>query len=154
MENKICSFFGHREICITKELRSKLLIEIEKLIKKGFNIFYFGGFGDFDNLCWEVTTELKKQYKYIKRILCVIDLKSITQGKLPKWIKKENYEEIIYLNLEFDWWYKRIYYRNCEMIKCSDFIIFYIEKTENSGAYKAMQYAKIRKKAYINIYCK
>ena len=37
------------------------------------------------------------------------------------------------------------------MIKKSDFIMFYVEKTENSGAFKAMQFARKIKKNYINI---
>lgn len=37
------------------------------------------------------------------------------------------------------------------MINQSDFIIFYVNKTENSGAYKALQYIKKKKKPFINI---
>ena len=62
--------------------------------------------------------------------------------KRPVWLKQENYEDFIYLDLDFDWWYKRIYYRNCAMIDRSDIVVFYVEPKENSGAYKAYKYAE------------
>lgn len=37
------------------------------------------------------------------------------------------------------------------MINQSDFIIFYVNNKENSGAYKAMRYTKKKKKSFINI---
>ena len=60
--NKVCCFIGHREISVTEELKSKLKDIIENLInKENFGIFFFGGFGEFDDLCHEVVTALKKQ---------------------------------------------------------------------------------------------
>ena len=46
---------------------------------------------------------------------------------------------------------KRIYYRNCAMIDKSDIVIFYAEDRENSGDYKALKYAKQKKKLYFNL---
>lgn len=83
---------------------------------------------------------------FIKRIYCLSDPRHQRVSKRPKWLKDENYEEFIYLDLSFDWWYQRIYYRNCEMIDQSDYVVFYVKHTENSGAYKAFQYAKRKKK--------
>lgn len=151
MKNKICSFFGHREICVTETLRCKLLYEIEKLINNGFDTFYFGGYGDFDNLCWELTTELKVRYANIKRVFCFSDCRYLKKEKRPKWLSEKNYEDFIYLSLDCEWWYKRIYFRNCEMIKRSDFIIFYVNRKENSGSYKSLQFARKQKKDYINL---
>ena len=53
--------------------------------------------------------------------------------------------------MKYTGFYQRIYFRNLEMIEQSDFIIFYVNNTENSGAHKAMQYAKRKKKAFINV---
>lgn len=150
---KSCSVFGHSEIEVTEELKQCLEETFEFLITcKNVNVFYFGGLGEFDFLCWQVVTELKKQYPYIKRIFCLCNNKQQKKfAKMSDWINNENYEEIIYFQLEFDYWYTRIYYRNCEIIKCSDYVVFYVEHFENSGAYKALKYAKKLKKQIINV---
>ncbi len=148
---KTCSVFGHSTIEITKELESKLFETLKNLIDNGCENFYFGGFGMFDELCHKVVSELKLTYNHIKRIFCVSDPRHLRISKRPKWLKREDYEEFVYLDLEFDWWYQRIYYRNCAMIDKSDIIIFYAEERENSGAYKALKYAKQKKKSFINL---
>lgn len=150
-KHKICSVFGHSTIDITKELENSLFETIEDLIKKGGEYFYFGGFGMFDELCHKVVSELQQTYNHIKRIFCLSDARHLRINKRPKWLKNEDYEEFVYLDLEFDWWYQRIYYRNCAMIDKSDIIIFYAEERENSGAYKALKYAKQKKKSFINL---
>lgn len=144
-----CSVFGHSEINITKELEDKLFSTFEDLINQGCKYFYFGGFGEFDDLCHKVITELKKRYSYIQRIFCLTDPRHQRISKRPKWLKEEDYEEFVYLELKFDWWYQRIYYRNCAMIDLSDVVVFYVEERENSGAYK---YAKQKKKQIINLF--
>ena len=58
----------------------------------------------------------------------------------------EDFEEFKYLDLDFDWWYQRICYRNCAMVDRSDIVVFYVEPRENSGAYKVYTYAKQKKK--------
>ncbi|MBQ9792806.1 MAG: hypothetical protein IJW32_03605 [Clostridia bacterium] len=152
MENNTCSFFGHRDIEITQDLIIKLKLIIEDLIvNKEYTTFYFGGFGKFDDLCYKIVSELKIKKPFIKRVFCLSDPRHTRASKRPKWLNKEEYEDYIYLNLEFDYWYQRIYFRNIEMINQSDFIIFYVNKTENSGAYKALQYAKKKRKSCINV---
>ncbi len=152
--NKICSVFGHRQITITKELENTLYLTIKNLIDSGYEYFYFGGFGMFDELSHKLVSDIKKSNSTIKRIFCLSDPKHLQINKRPKWLKNEDYEDFIYLDLDFDWWYKRIYYRNCAIIDKSDTIIFYTEERENSGAYKALKYAKQKKKNVINLYSK
>lgn len=149
---KSCSFFGHSEIEITEKLKLDLRNFIENLIvKENYSVFYFGGFGMFDNLCHEIVSGLKQKFSHIKRIFCLSDPRHQSILKRPSWLKEEDFEEFIYLELSFDYWYTRIYYRNCEMIKLSDFIIFYVNNTNNSGAYKALQFAKKMKKNIYNL---
>ena len=151
-EHKSCGCFGHNKIEITEELKEKLKKIFEMLItQENIKYFYFGGFSEFDDLCWQIVTELKKTYTEIYRIFCLSDPRHQRLSKRPRWIKDENYEEITYLDLNFDWWYQRIYFRNCEMINRSDFVIFYVNHTERSGAYKALQYANRKKKQIINV---
>lgn len=151
-EHKSCSCFGHNKIEITEELKYQLKQIFETLItKENVRYFYFGGFSEFDDLCWKIVTELKLQYPSIYRIFCLSDPRHQRLSKRPRWIKDENYEEITYLDLNFDYWYTRIYYRNCEIIDRSDFVVFYVNHTERSGAYKALQYATKKKKQIINV---
>lgn len=152
LSSKVCSIFGHGEITITKELEEKLNATFTKLINEGCQEFLFGGFGMFDDLCHKVISELKLTYPNIKRTFCLSDPRHLRINKRPKWLKNEDYEEFVYLDLQFYWWYKRIYYRNCAMIDKSDIVIFYVEERENSGAYKAYKYAKQKKKQIINIF--
>ena len=148
---KTCSVFGHRIIEITKDLEDKLFQIFKNLIDEGCEYFYFGGFGMFDDLCHKVVSKLKLRYSHIKRIFCLSDPRHLRINKRPKCLRNEDYEDFIYLDLDFDWWYQRIYYRNCAMIDKSDIIIFYVQERENSGAYKALKYAKQKKKFLINI---
>jgi len=151
---KICAVFGHSTIELTKELEKLVFETCDELIKQGCKFFYFGGFGEFDALCHKVVSELKKIHIQVKRIFCLYDPRHLRMLKRPKWLTKEDYEDFIYLDLDNDWWYKRIYFRNCAMIDISDVILFYVEKREGSGAYKAFKYAKKRKKQIINLYGK
>ena len=57
---KSCSVFGHSKIKITKELENYLKSTFEMLItQENVKYFYFGGFGEFDDLCHSIITELK-----------------------------------------------------------------------------------------------
>ncbi len=148
---KNCSVFGHSTIETTSKLENRLYLIFEDLIKKGYETFYFGGFGMFDELCHKIISELREKYRQIKRIFCLSDPRHLRLNKRPKYLKNEDYEDFVYLELEFDWWYKRIYYRNCAIIDKSDIVVFYVEKKENSGAYKTFKYAQKMKKSFINI---
>ncbi len=109
MRNRTCSFFGHREINDREALKKKVSAVVEALIKKGFSVFLFGGFGDFDELCHEVVTLAKGKNPTIQRVYCLSEEKHLRTCKRPKWLKDEDYEEFIYLPLSYDYWYARIY---------------------------------------------
>lgn len=150
--HKSCSVFGHSKIVITNSLKEKLYLTFENLIRQeNVGYFYFGGFGEFDDLCWQIVTSLKEKYPNIKRIFCLSDVRYQKISKRPKWLNSVDYEEIIYLDLDFDYWYTRIYYRNVEMVNRSDIVVFYVNHSEQSGAYKILQYAIKKEKQYINI---
>ena len=142
MEEKICSFFGHRDVNITEQLYAATLDKIMNAIEFGCSTFYFGGYGDFDNICLEIVTKIKTENPNLKirRIYCVSQERYLR--KSTRYFNCDSYDEIIYLTPSFDGWYKSIYFRNCAMIDQSDFIIFYAESRETSGAYKAYKYAK------------
>ena len=148
-EATICSFFGHRDVEVTEELRAKTGAEIKNVIDLGCRIFYFGGYGDFDALCHEIVTEIQKETPTlgIHRVYCVSQERYLYKN--VRYFKRESYEEILYLTPSFEGWYKSIYFRNCAMIDKSHFILFYAEKRENSGAYLAYQYAMRKKEKHI-----
>ena len=145
MNEKKCSFFGHREINITKQLYSATMLEIVRAIESGCRTFYFGGYGDFDTLCHSIVTKIAKENPSlnIKRIYCVTQERNLR--KCTSYIKQNDYDEIIYLEPSFDGWYKSIYFRNCAIMDDSDIIIFYAQDKASSGAFKALKYAKKKK---------
>ena len=152
MEEKICSFFGHRKIEATESLSEKLKAEILKAIGFGVRTFYFGGFGAFDALAHKTVTEIKDLHPelQLKRIFCAPT--EYYLRKIGRYTRSEDYEDAIYLEPSFKGWYKSIYFRNCAMIDKSSFLCFYAEARNNSGAYKALKYAEKKKKQIINLY--
>ena len=53
-----CSFFGHRKIDITEELKQKVEEVIKDLIvNHNVQIFLFGSRSNFDDLCFEIVSE-------------------------------------------------------------------------------------------------
>ncbi len=141
MEDKICSFFGHREVNITDELKNLTYNEILKAIEFGCNIFYFGGYSNFDFLCLDLVNEIRKTNPNfnITTVYCVPQERYLR--KKSPYFYKGDYDEVIYLTPSFDGWYKSIYFRNLAMIDASSYVIFYVEERENSGAYKTYKYA-------------
>ena len=142
----ICSFFGHRELSDTEALCPVLKREIENAVADGCRIFYFGGYGEFDRLCYRIVTECKTESPSlnIKRIYCVPREEYLR--KTVRYFKREDYDDVIFLSPSFSGWYKSIYFRNCAMIDESDRVIFYAEDRKDSGAYKAYRYAVRKKK--------
>jgi len=151
-----CCVFGHRVIDKRdKELLiEKLYLVFTDLIKnKGVANFYFGGFSDFDDLCNTVVTDLQICHSHIKRYYVCDDYKYVDRPrKRPIWLKAENYDELIYLPMKYKGFYQRIYFRNCEIINHSDYIVFYIRYKNNSGAYKAFEYAQKKKKEILQVW--
>lgn len=148
----ICSFFGHRDIEITDDLYARTTAEILKSVDFGCRIFYFGGYGEFDKLCYEIVSKIKEEMPKleIKRVYCVSQEKYLR--KKVRYFSHNDYDEIVYLKPSFEGWYKSIYFRNCAMIDESDIVIFYAEKRENSGAYKTYKYAERKKdKQIVNL---
>ena len=153
MEEKICSFFGHREILLTEKLYATVSAEILKSVDFGCRIFYFGGYGEFDNLCLQIVSKFKEENPYlnIKRVYCVAREEYLR--KKVRYFDHGNYEEVIYLEPAFNGWYKSLYYRNLAMIDKSCYVIFFAENREGSGAYKAYKYAtKQKNKVIFNLF--
>ena len=149
----ICSFFGHRSIEFSDHLYAATESEIRAAIKLGCRIFYFGGFGDFDELCRRIVTKIMAESPAlgIRRVFCVPQERDLRRG--TRLFRREDYEEAVYLAPSFEGWYRSIYFRNCAMIDQSDVVILYAEARAGSGAYKAYEYARRKKeKRLVNLY--
>ena len=150
-DEKICAFFGHRDVEETEELCTSVRNEILRAIDFGCRIFYFGGYGDFDALCYRLVSELKASGADVRRVFCVP--REAYLYKRVRYFKREDYEDAIYLPPSFEGWYKSIYFRNLAMIDASDYLVFYAENREGSGAYKAYAYARKKKnKVLVNLF--
>ena len=138
MEEKVCSFFGHRKIDDSVALRQRIQSEIVNLIENyGVNVFLFGSRSDFDSLCHAIVTELKEKYPHIQRRAYTCRSETCTLEK------EREYWEVIYsyfekrpvtlLGVEEEVEHKNKYTagkaqyveRNQAMINDSDFCVFY-----------------------------
>lgn len=147
---KTCSCFGHTEVDITDKLRADVKKAVDDAVAEGFRIFLFGGRSDFDDLVYDIVSDVKAQHTDIdiKRVFCFPLDRDLYRP--PRWFQKKQYESLECPPKSFDYWYPSLYYRNCAMIDKSDLVLFYAEQRENSGAYKALEYAQKIHKRLIN----
>ena len=145
-----CCFLGHRTICETEELKIQLRNTIETLIENyGVTTFLFGSKSRFNNLCYEITSEIKKKYNYIQRIYVRAEFPEI----------EEDYEKYLLEFYEYTYFPesalnagKAVYIkRNREMIDKSRFCVFYYSKAleptkRTSGTKIAYDYAVHKKR--------
>ncbi|MBP3691649.1 MAG: hypothetical protein J6I80_00220 [Clostridia bacterium] len=155
MKMNICCFIGHRTINETEELKSKLYNIIEKLIiEENVDTFLFGSKSRFNDLCYELVTEIKAKYPHIKRIYVRAEYLHIND-EYKKYLL-QGYEDTYYPDNTIGAGKAAYVKRNFEMIKCSRFCIFYYDESYNpksrkSGTKIALDYAKRFKTKIINI---
>lgn len=180
-KHKFCSFFGHRKIEVTEELKQRTKETIEDLIvNHDVWTFLFGSRSDFDDLCHLLVTELKEKYPDIKRIAytcqsetCVLESERKEREKSYSQLLKR---EVHLLGVEEEVEHKNKYTagrasyveRNHAMIDDSDYCVFYYDENyqpemrkyakrnlttyqPKSGTKLAYDYAKRKKKNIINL---
>lgn len=180
-KHKTCSFFGHRKINITEELKQKLKELIEELIvNHNVLTFLFGSRSDFDHLCRLIVTQLKEKYPNIKRIAYTCKSETCTlESEREKWERiysRFEKQEVKLLGVEEEFEHKTKYTagrasyveRNQAMINDSHYCIFYYDEgykpemrkcskrsigyyQPKSGTALAYAYAKHKRKNIINI---
>ncbi len=151
---KAC-FIGHKNIEKTEELIVSLKKTVATLIKKGVTTFLFGSRSEFNDLSWEVVTEIKREHPSIKRVYVRAAYQYTTK----------EYEEYLLATYEETYFPPKIenagkysyVERNCEMIDSSLYCVFYynenyIASRRNSGTKIAYKYAVKKKKEIINLY--
>ncbi len=153
MKSNVCCVFGHREINETDELKSKLNEIIEKLIvDENVDTFLFGSKSRFNDLCYEMVTQLKEKYPHVKRIYVRAEYPYISDDY--KNYLLEFYEDTYYPERIMDSGRAAYVERNCEMIDSSCFCIVYYNKpnapsTRKSGTKIALDYAIKKQKRVI-----
>lgn len=175
---KSCSFFGHRDIKITEELKRKVKEIVEDLITKHEVLtFLFGSRSNFNTLCLLVVSDLKNKYPAIKRIAYTCRSEScVLERDRDKWEKIYAHLQIHLLSVEEEYEHKTKYIsgrasyieRNYAMIDKSDYCIFCYDENyrpdlrkyskrsvgyyqPKSGTSLAFVYAKQKKKHIINV---
>lgn len=164
---KAC-FIGHTSVEKTEQLISSLKETVLNLIHKGFDVFLFGSKSEFDNLSWDVVTELRNEYPYIKRVYVRAAFQYIDKF----------YEEYLLNFYEETYYPKKVekvgkcsyIERNYDMIDNSTCCVFYYNenyivplkqsknetllpaKMRNSGTEIAYKYAIKKEKQIINLY--
>lgn len=155
MESNNCCFIGHRKICKNEEMKAKLRETIERLItEENVDTFIFGSKSEFDDLCYELVTEIKKEKPYIKRIYVRAEYQYINEKYKNSLLK--SYEDTYYPEKIIVAGKSAYVERNCEMIDKSGFCVMYFncrKRYENrrSGTKIAYEYAVKRGKKIINI---
>lgn len=177
---KVC-FIGHRKVPNEEQLKIRLTETISNLIADGADTFLFGSRSDFDDLCWEVVTELKEQYPNIKRIACTVfhelaltseeerqSCERILSNVMGKEMHLEIYESAVDSKKAKRATKDAYLMRNQEMIDDSDVCVFYYDKNylppkekrgrlfvvdyqPKSGTAQAFAYAQRKNKKIINM---
>ena len=80
MEQKTCCFIGHRKIENHSEVQEKLQSILTELIEHGVTKFIFGDHSQFNDLCYDVVSELKKNNANIQRIKFRKDYQKISDS--------------------------------------------------------------------------
>ncbi|MDD6478211.1 MAG: hypothetical protein PUF48_00125 [Oscillospiraceae bacterium] len=153
MLENTCCFIGHREINVTDELKEKLCVLIEHLItEESIDTFLFGSKSQFDDLCYDIVTEIKKKHPHIKRIFVRAEYPYIDESY--KSYLLESYEDTYFPKSVLGAGKASYVKRNCEMIDNSRFCIVYYKKDytpkgRKSGTKIALDYAEKKKKSII-----
>ena len=136
------TFCGHGDVFYDENIANKLYSILTEKINTGTNIFYLGGYGNFDLLCASLLKNIKKIYPHIKIIFVA--------PYINKCFNNQLYDESVYPPLENIPFKFAITYRNKWMVENADCIICYV-KHDWGGAFKTFKYAKKLNKEIIEL---
>ena len=137
----IVTFCGHAEIENDKDMKQWLNTVLDRLIQKGANTFYLGGYGKFDTLSASVLQKKKDQYPQIRLILVLPYLNFNIDTSI--------YDDSVYPPLESVPPKYAILKRNQWMVEQSDIVVAYVLHSWG-GAAKTLRYAQQKKKEIIS----
>lgn len=155
---KSCSIIGHRDVETTDDLKTSIMQTARHLIiNDGITDFLFGSRSVFKDLCYDVITELKKEFDYIRRIYVRSEYPNITEHYY-NYLKRFYEDSYFYSDTQNG----RLNYikRNEKMIDESEICLFYynveykVASKTKSGTHLAYKYAQRKNKKIINLYKK
>ena len=163
---------GHRKVQNKEELVGRIYDTLTDLVEnQGADTFLFGSKGEFDRLCFDVVTEMRKIYPHIRRVYVRAQYEEIT--KFYEEYLLENYEETFFPDKVHGSNELCYIVRNFCMIEMCDMLLTYYDdnylppskttknkmlahaccnKKSQSGTCMAVRYAKRRKKKIINLF--
>ena len=154
---KSCSILGHRKIEITPKLKNLIKQTLTKLIiENSVSVFLFGSKSAFNDLCYEIISELKTTFPNIQRIYVRAEYPQISShytAYLKTFYEKTYFHDKKLVTNSFSY-----IKRNEMLVDKSDICIFYynpnyvLEKNTKSGTKIAYEYAIKKHKQIINLY--
>lgn len=150
-ENMIITFVGHSSISNHNDVYQKIKQTIiENTSNDEKTSFYCGGYGDYDNLCAKACKSLKEDELHCEVIFITPYITESQQEKIKNMLDSKIYDASIYPPLESVPPKFAISKRNEWMINESELVVAYVKHT-NGGAYKALEFARRKKKRIINL---
>lgn len=163
---KTAVFFGHSCIFQKEKVRARLYEIVKEYIELGYKNFLMGKYGDFDDAALSVCRELRKQFSDVKITVILtsyaifhkktmIDHVEGFEDEIVTYSNADKYSDVetssyFVEDLHFK---RRIIETNRCMVRESDVVICYVDFEKiQSGAKKAVSYAKKLGKPIINIY--
>lgn len=121
------AFWGHRTVK-DKELVKRRVYQVveDMILTHNAKRFLFGSKSKFDDLCYEVVTELKRNYPYIERIYVRAEFPYIDESYRNYLL--ESYEDTYYPAGMENAGKSAYVERNCEMIDKSDVCVIYYDE--------------------------
>ena len=147
MADKVVCFAGHRFDWQNIGIEERLKQTIIELIEKGYNVFYDGGKGYFDQLSASIVIELKKKDPQIK----IYKILTYYHHDNEKYGLSKNYDGSILPEIEEFHYKNKITKRNEWIVNNSDILVCHVYETFKSGAYNTVKYAKKTNKPIIYI---
>lgn len=144
----VISFFGHADFFEQEKYQKVLLDLILSLCKNEDSVeFLLGGYGNFDAFAYKICLKIKKVKS---RVTLTFVTPYIGKYLENRPFLREQYDQIVYPELESVPKKFAIIKRNEWMINRSDYVICFVCKTYG-GAFLSFKYAKKKNKKMINI---
>lgn len=142
-KGKICSLIGVNSVKVIQLVKREIEKAILKMIQEDdFTTFYFSGCSEFEKVCYEILTELKSKYINIERVFC----RCAQQKELPSCLSE--FDRVVELKTPKTTFEKEFFFHACEMLLKSDYMLCYMEETNQ----EIIDFAQITKKPYRNLY--
>lgn len=149
------AFIGHRHVKDKEKAAEALNRVLFDLIEnENADTFLFGSKSEFNDLCYEAVTRIRKKYTHLKRIYVRAEYEFIDDD-YEKYLLSD-YEETFYPREVVGAGVKAYVVRNRVMVDGSDCIVFYCSEGyspagRKSGTKAAYDYARSKDKRIINI---